>query len=160
MIKKIDEPTKWVSSLIIMEEKNGKPRVYMGPSNLNSAIRRKPFKLPTREEIMSQYMNTKYPSKVDASSGFWQMKLDDASSKLCMFDSPFGKNRFLRLLFRIVSVPLVHRKTIYMICELLEGVDTSGDDVIVWGSTKAEPDERFKNVLDATRKANLRLNEE
>ena len=60
----------------------------MDPRNLNRAIKREHFKLPTREEIMSQFANAKYFSKLDASSGFWQMKLDNESSKLCTFNSP------------------------------------------------------------------------
>eukprot|EP00064_Thunnus_orientalis_P012616 superscaffoldBa00001957_g12651 len=47
-----------------------------------------------------------------------------------------------------------------MIYEHLEGVDTSMDGIIVWGSTKAEHDKRLKNVLEATRKTNLKLNKE
>lgn len=42
----------------------------MDPRNLNRAIRRECFKLPTREEIMSQFTNAKYFSKLDVSSGF------------------------------------------------------------------------------------------
>lgn len=32
------------------------------------------------------------------------------------------------------------------------------DDIIVWGSTKEEHDSRLKQVLDTTRKVNLKLN--
>lgn len=160
VIEKIDEPTEWVSSLVIVAKKNGKPRVCMDPRNLNRAIRREHFKLPTREEIMSQFANAKYFSKLDASSGFWQLKLDDASSKLCTFNSPFGRYRFLRLPFGIASAPEVYHKTIHMIYEHIKGVDTSMDDIIVWGSTKAEHDVRLKQVFKATRKANLKLNRE
>lgn len=46
-----------------------------------------------------------------------------------------------------------------MIYEHLDGVDTSMDDSIVWGSSKSER-ERLKNVLEATRKVNLKLNRE
>ena len=109
---------------------------------------------------MSQFANAKYFSKLDASSGFWQMKLDNESSKLCTFNSPFGRYKFLRLPFGIASAPEVYHKTIHMIYEHLEGVDTSMDDIIVWGSTKAEHDERLKQFLKATRTANLKLNKE
>lgn len=160
VIEKIDEPTEWVSSLVIVEKKNGKPRVCMDPRDLNRAIKREHFKLPTREEIMSQFANAKYFSKLDASSGFWQLKLDNASSKLCTFNSPFGRYRFRRLPFGIASAPEVYHKTIHMIYEHLDGVDTSMDDIIVWGTTKAEHDMRLRKVLEATRKANLKLNKE
>lgn len=74
VIEKIDEPTECVSSHVIVE-KNGQPRVCMDPRDLNRAIQREHFKLPTREEILSQFANVKYFSKLDASSGFWQLKL-------------------------------------------------------------------------------------
>lgn len=93
MIEKIDEPSEWVTSNVMVEKLNGKPRVCMDPRDLNREIVRF-FKLPTREEILSQFANAKYFSKLDASSGFWQLKLDDASSKLCTFNSPFGRYRF------------------------------------------------------------------
>ncbi len=158
VIEKVDEPTEWVSSLIIVEKKNRKPRVCMDLRDLNRAIKREHFKLPTREEIMSQFANAKYFSKLDASSGFWQLKLDGASSRLCTFNSPFGRYRFLP--FGVASAPELYHKTIHMIYEHLEGVDTSMDDIIVWESTKAEHDMRLKKVLEATRKANLKLNKE
>lgn len=60
VIEKIDEPTQWVSSLVIVEKRNRKPRVCMDPRDLNRAILREHFKLPTREEIMSQFANAKY----------------------------------------------------------------------------------------------------
>lgn len=79
VIQKIDEPTEWVSSLVIVDKRNGKLRVCLDPRDLNSAIKREHFKLATREEIMSRFTNAKYFSKLEASSGFWQFKLDEAS---------------------------------------------------------------------------------
>lgn len=158
VIKRIDEPTEWVSSLVVVDKKNGKLRVCLDPRDLNRAIKREHFRLPTREDIMSQFANAKYFSKLDASSGFWQMKLDDSSSRLCTFNSPFGRYRFLRLPFGISSAPEVYHKAINMIYEHLDGVDTSMDDIIIWATTKSEHDKRLKAVLDATRKANLKLN--
>ena len=91
VIKKIDEPTEWVSSLVIVQKKK---RICLDPRDLNKAIKREHFKLPTREEIMAQFASAKWFSKLDASSGFWQLKLEEESSKLCTFNSPEGRYRF------------------------------------------------------------------
>ena len=40
LIKKIDEPTSWVSSLVAVEKPNGKLRTCLDPGNLNRAIKR------------------------------------------------------------------------------------------------------------------------
>lgn len=39
-IKKVVEPTDWVSSVIVVRKPNGKLRVCIDPSNLNKAIKR------------------------------------------------------------------------------------------------------------------------
>lgn len=70
VIKKIDEPTEWVSSLAIVQKKTGALRTCLDPRDLNKAIKREHFKLPTREEIMAQFVGAKWFSKLDASLGF------------------------------------------------------------------------------------------
>ena len=160
VIKKIDEPTDWVSSLVIVQKTNGALRICLDPRDLNKAVKREHFKLPTREEIMSQFADAKWFSKLDASSGFWQMKLNEASSRLCTFNTPEGRYRFLRLPYGILSAPEVYHKTIHTIFENIPGVTTMMDDVIVWGSTKMEHDTRLRQVLDRTRTINLKLNKD
>jgi hypothetical protein len=64
------------------------------------------------------------------------MKLDDASSRLCSFNTPEGRYRFLCLPYGIFSAPEVYHKTIHMIFEHIPGVETMMDDIIVWGPQK------------------------
>ncbi|CAM5118839.1 unnamed protein product [Natator depressus] len=109
---------------------------------------------------MTQFANAQYFSKLDASSGFWQLKLTEECSKLCTFKIPYGKYRLFHLPFGIASAPEVYHKTIQMIYEHINGVDTSVDTITTLGSTEEEHDHRFQEVLDATRAANLKLNRE
>lgn len=162
VIKKIDEPTEWVSSLVVVQKKTGALRTCLDPRDLNKAIRRAHFKLPTREEIMAQFAGATWFSKLDASetSGFWQMKLDEESSRLCTFNTPEGRYRFLRLPYGILSAPEVYHKTIHMIFEHIPRVETMMDDIIVWGATREEHDKRLRQVLDKTREVNLKLNKD
>lgn len=112
VIKEIDEPSDWVSSLVILQKKTGALRVCLDPRDLNKAIKREHFKLPTREEVMAQFSGAKWFSKLDASSGFWQLRFDEESSRLCTFNTPEGRYRFLRLPYGILSAPEVYHKTI------------------------------------------------
>lgn len=101
VIKKINEPTERVSSLVV-QKKIGALRTCLDPRDLNKVIRREHFKLPTREEIMAPFAGAKWFSKLDALSGFWQMRLDEESSPLCTFNTPEGRFRFLRLPYGIL----------------------------------------------------------
>ena len=85
---------------------------------------------------MSQFANEKFSSTRNASNGFWQLKLE-----LTCFNTPFGRYRFLRLPFGISLAPEMYHKAVHMKFEHIEGIDTSMDDIIVYGSTLEEHNE-------------------
>ena len=97
---------------------------------------------------------------MDASSGYWQIKLDEPSSKLLTFQTPFGRFKFNHLALGIKSASEVFQRKVGEIIEGLEGCKNNQDDIIIWGSSKVEHDKRLKAVLDRIQAANLKLNRE
>ena len=81
VITKVTEPTDWVSLLVVAYKPSGALRVCLDPHNLNRAIKRHHHKLPTPEEILSQMSDARYFTKLDASNAYWQIELDEESSK-------------------------------------------------------------------------------
>ena len=59
--------------------------------------------MPTIEEIATRLNSAKLFSVFDASDGFWQVELDDESSSLTTFNTPFGRYRWKRMPFGINS---------------------------------------------------------
>ena len=104
--------------------------------------------------------NAKYLSVLDASSGFWQIKLDHESSKLCTFNTPFGRYSFKRLPFGISSAQDVFQTCMSEIFEDTEGVEVVVDDILVWGVDEKQHDMRLEKVLQHARSRNLKLNKE
>ena len=47
--------------------------------------------MPNAGEILAQMTDAKFFTKLDASNAFWQVKLDEESSKLLTFNTPFGR---------------------------------------------------------------------
>ena len=70
IIAPVTEPTKWVSSMVVVQKKNGKVRVCLDPRNLNQAIMRSHYPLPTIEEVATRLTNPKLFTVLDAKSGF------------------------------------------------------------------------------------------
>ncbi|CAB3980368.1 Hypothetical predicted protein [Paramuricea clavata] len=95
VIEKIEEPTEWVNSFVPVTKPNRNLRVCLDPRNLNKSIKREHFKLPTRDEVIAQFAIAKVFTKLDASNGFWQMKLEDGSTNLCTFNTTFGRYKYL-----------------------------------------------------------------
>ncbi|CAC5411697.1 unnamed protein product [Mytilus coruscus] len=77
IVEKVEHPTEWVSSIVIVEKTDGKLRICLDPKDLNRSIKREHFILPRQEEITAKLAGAKYFSKLDASSGFWNIKLDE-----------------------------------------------------------------------------------
>ena len=160
IIEKVTEPTDWVNSLVVVEKPNGKLRVCLDPRNLNKAIKRPHYSMPTLEDAVSKMADAKFFSKLDAQSGYWQIKLDEESSYLTTFNSPFGRYRFKRLPFGIISSQDLFQQKMDEIFEGLPGVTPPIDDVIIHGSTRKEHDDRLRAALDRSTEKQLRLNGE
>ena len=135
------------------------PRIRLDPLHLNKTIKRQRHRLPTAEEIISEMAGACYFSKLDASSGYWQVKIDDESADLLTFVTPFGRYRFKRLSCGIHSASEVFQAEVASIlARNLTGCINSQDDIIVWGATREEHDARLRSVLTRIRASGLKLN--
>ena len=160
VITKVTEPTEWVNSVVVTEKKNGKVRVCLDPRDLNKAIKREHYPMKTVEEVAAQLAGATVFSTLDASSGFWHVKLDEKSSKLTTFNTPFGLYRFLRLPFGINSAPEIFQRRITQTFEDIDGADAIVDDILIWGKDVTEHNKRLEQVLQRVRDINLKLNTE
>ena len=69
VIKKVTTPTDWISSMLTVK-KTGKLRIYIDPRDLNKAIKRSHYILPTLEDILPNLAKAKVLSVLDAKEGF------------------------------------------------------------------------------------------
>ena len=136
IIAKVDCPTEWVNSFVAVEKKNGDLRVCLNPADLNEVVLREHYQLPTWEEISGRLAGAKIFTKLDANKGYWQIVLDEASSYLTTFRTPFGRYRYLRLPFGIHSAQEVfHKRIDQEFCEI-EQVETDIDDMLIHALSK------------------------
>lgn len=69
-------------------------------------------------------------SKLDASSGYWQIPLQPESSRLTTFITPSGRFCFRRLPFGITSALEIFQKRMANLLKDQEGVAAIQDDII------------------------------
>lgn len=158
VITPISEPTDWVNSIVLVKKSNGNLRICLDPRNLNKAIKRSHYQFPTIHNVKSQLTGSKFFSTVDANSGFWTISLDEESSKLCTFITPFGRYRFLRLPFGISSAPEYFHSAITKLFEGIPNIIIYIDDILIFGKTKKEHDEALQAVFDRAREIGLKFN--
>jgi len=160
VIRKVEEPTDWVSSMAIVEKPDGSLRICLDPRHLNKAIKREHFQLPTIEDITTRMVNAKWFTKLDANRGYWQIPLDEESHLLTTFNTPFGRFCYQVTPFGIKSAQEVFQKRMSQHFSDLEGVETDIDDIIVHAETEVKHDQRLHSVLERCEKINLTLNKE
>ena len=66
----VQQPTP---SMVVVPKKDGKPRICLDPHDLNKAIRREHYPLPTIEDIVTRLHGAKVFTVLDVSKGFWHV---------------------------------------------------------------------------------------
>ena len=158
VIEKVEQPTEWVNSMVTIIKPNGQLRICIDPHDLNKAIKRDHYPTRTIEEVVTRMPSAKIFSVLDASSGFWQINLDPESSKLCAFNTPFGRYMFKRLPFGLTCSQDIFQRVMSEMLEDIEGVEVVVDDILIWGENEEEHDLRLTRVLERARCRNLKLN--
>ena len=118
----VDEPTDWVSNLVIATKASGDLRLCLDPKQLNKALKRERYALPVIDDVLPDLSKAKVFTKVDAWNGYWHVQLDDKSSRLTTFDTPFGRYRWKRLPFGVSVASEIFQKRLNQALDGLNGL--------------------------------------
>ena len=166
VIKPVDTPTDWVSSLVVVKKPNGKLRVCIDPKPLNKALKRSHYPLPVIDDLLPNLSKAKVFSVCDVKNGFWHVELDEASSYLTTFGTPFGRYRWLKLPFGISPAPEYFQHRLDQAIEGLPGVRTVADDILITGEGDTlqeavkDHDKNLLALLARCREKGVKLNKE
>ena len=158
-----DEATPWVNSIVVVDKPN-KTRICLDPKDLNHAIKRCHYPMPTIDDILPDLHNAKIFSVMDAKDGFCQVELTEQSSKLTTFNTPYGRYRWKRMPFGLKSSPEEYQRRQDQVLEGLDGVKVVADDILIIGkgNTKEEAirnhNDNLRNLMKRCQNKNLKLN--
>lgn len=136
-----------------------KLHICVDMTHLNDSVERERLILPAVDETLARLEGSTVFTKLDATSGLWQVSLHKDSQWLTTFITPEGRYYFKRLLFGISSAPEHFQKRISQLVDSIEGVLCHADDMLVTGKDRIEHDDRLHKVLTKFREAGLTLND-
>lgn len=160
VIARVNEPTEWVNSMVVVEKKLGQLRICLDPHDLNKYIQRPHHPIKTLEDVLSELSGAKYFTKLDARSAYWALHLDQKSSYLTCFNTVHGRYRYLRLAMGLKNSMDLFQRKIDEIFQGLTGVIAIVDDIIVYGRTRSEHDANLRACLQRSLEKGIRINEE
>lgn len=111
IITEFVETTDWVSNLVLVK-RNNKIRICIDPIMLNCALKRRHYQIPTIKKLLPELTKANIFTTCDVKSGFWQVTLDEESSRLTTFWMPCGRYRWLRMPFGISAAPQIFQRKI------------------------------------------------
>ena len=158
VISKVERHTDWCCGIVVVPKKNGKIRICADLTKLNKCVKREKHILPSVDHLLGQLAGAKVMSKLDANSGYYQIVLDPESRELTTFITPLGRYCFNRLPFGITSACEIYQKRMSRLVEGIPGVLCMIDDILVFGKSQEEHDERLRQVFTKLKTAGVTLN--
>ena len=158
IIQEIHEPTDWCAGMVPVMKKSGAVRICTDFKKLNQSLKRERYILPTLEDLLYKLKGSTVFSKLDATSGFWQIPLEETTAKLTTFITPFGRYFYRRLPFGISSAPEIFQRTMESILQNQSNVLCYIDDILVHSANDEEHEKHLQEVFSKVMKAGLKLN--
>ncbi|KAK2718549.1 hypothetical protein QYM36_005773 [Artemia franciscana] len=104
------------------------------------------YPIPNLEDATSKHYDATVYSKLDAKFGYWLLILSQSASYTMRFGTIYG--RFWRMSFGIISAQDEFQRQREEMFQGLEGFAITINDILVFGRTTEEHNERLKALLE------------
>jgi transposase InsO family protein len=151
----------WAAPIVCARRKNGALRLAIDYRGLNAvSVPATMHPIPRVDDLFDRLGEARYFSVLDAKSGYHQMPLSAEESELTAFVVPWGQYEFSDVTpFGLKGAGYSFQRfmsTILGDCNYTDALCYL-DDVLVWGRTWEEHQERLRRVLGRIREAGLKL---
>ena len=154
------QPTsEWASPTFIIPKKNKTVRFISDFREVNKRVIRTPFPIPKISSVLQEMTGFTYATALDLNMGYYTIRLDPDSQKICTIILPWGKYSYLRLPMGISGAPDFFQEKMTDLMRALEYVRTYIDDLLI--ITKGTFDDHLSKlqvVLGRLQNAGLRIN--
>jgi hypothetical protein len=98
VLKKVpfNEPTVWCARMVVVRKKDGRPRRTVDFQSLNAQCLREPNHQDSPFHTARKIPQNTWKTVIDFVDGYHSVALDEESSKLTTFVTPWGRYRYLR----------------------------------------------------------------
>ena len=159
IIEKVNEPSKWISPVVVVPKPGGDIRLCVDMRQPNEAVKRVCHFIPTIDELQDMNESTVF-SKLDIKWAYHQIELRPESREITTFITHKGLYRYKRLNFGISCAVEMFQKVIQQVIQGCDGVQNILDDIIVHAPNQEEHDKRLQKLLSVLQEKGITLNRE
>ena len=119
--------------VVVPKKSTAEPRITVDLTELNKYVERPTYPTCVPSEVVASVSpGMKYFTTLDLRHGYWQIPLDEASSKLTTFITPWGAYCFRRNVMGLISAGNEHNRRGDEVLMGLENVLKVVEDVLVY----------------------------
>ena len=158
VLKKVNR-SEWAFPSFIQPKKDKTVRFLNNLIELNKRIVRQPYPLPKIQDMLLKMEGFQWATALDLNMGYYHIRLDAESKKLCTLIFPWGKYEMQCLPMGLCNSPDIFQEKMSTLMEDLEYVRTYIDDLLV--ITKGDFTdhlEKLDEVLARLSEAGLKVN--
>ena len=123
--------SEWAFPSFIIPKSNQTVRFISDFRELNKLIKRKPWPLPKIVDTLQQLEGFTFASQLDLNMGYYTIRLDSISSKICTIILPWGKYSYERLPMGVAGSPDIFQEKMSGLMASLECVFAYIDDLFI-----------------------------
>ena len=148
----------WAAPIVAVPKPDGTVRICGDYKvTVNPAIDIEQYPLPRPEDLMASLAGGQKFTKLDLSSAYQQMPLEETSRPLVTTNTHHGLYQFTRLPFGISSGPAIFQKAMATILQGLPHVICYLDDILITGTSDHEHLKNLEEVLCRLQRHGVRL---
>nr|CAN64615.1 hypothetical protein VITISV_036196 [Vitis vinifera] len=158
-IREVSYPD-WLANVVVVPKKEGKWRVCVDYTNLNSACPKDSFPLPRIDQIVDSTSGQGMLSFLDAFSGYHQIPMSPDDEEKTAFITPHDLYCYKVMPFGLKNAGATYQRLMTKIFKPLIGhtVEVYIDDIVVKSKTREQHVLHLQEVFHLLRKYGMKLN--
>ena len=154
-----ESTSPWGAMVLLAKKKDGSLRFCVDYRVLNNQTLKNRYALPLADQCFDQAQGACFFTRLDLHSGFWQIRLDEASAPLTAFRTRTGHYEFTVLPMGLCNAPatFMHLMNSVLRKQLDRFVLAFLDDIFIYSKTREEHLIHIEEVLKELDKQKLYL---
>ena len=146
-----ESTSPWGFPVLFVKKPDGLWRMCIDYRALNAVTVRNGYSLPRIQECLDRLGRAKYMTKLDLTSGYWQVRVADKDIEKTAFNTRQGKFEFIAMPFGLTNAPATFQAMMNKILRsfLDKFVIVYLDDIVIYSNSLDEHVTHVEQVLEA-----------
>ena len=158
VLKRVNR-SEWAAPTFLIPKKDGTVRFISDFRELNKRLKRKPYPLPTIQDLLMKLEGFQYGTSLDLNMGYYHIELHPDSKELCTIVLPWGKYEYQRLPMGLCNSPDIFQERMSNLFSDLENVRAYIDDLLnITSGDYNDHLNKLEIIFQRLQKAGLKVN--